>query len=80
VYAFLVFPSRVVCRVHSNLVLLVLVTKLGQGSSSCNGRGRAPVASSFERFNELTGSVKGCKFFNQLSECQILKQDSAVWS
>jgi hypothetical protein len=38
------------------------------------------VASSFERFNKLSGSLKGGKFLDQLSECQILKKDSAVWS
>jgi hypothetical protein len=33
-----------------------------------------------EHGNELSGSVKGVKFFNKLSDYQLLKKDSAARS
>jgi len=36
-----------------------------------------PVAGCYEQSNEPSGSVKGREFFDQLSNCQLLKKDSA---
>jgi hypothetical protein len=38
------------------------------------------VAGSSEHGNELLGSIKGGEFLDQLSDCQLLKKDSAPWS
>jgi len=33
-----------------------------------------------ERGDKPSGSIKGGVFFDQLRECQLLKEDSAPWS
>jgi hypothetical protein len=38
------------------------------------------LAISYEHVDELSGSVKGREFLDQLSNCQLLKKDSALWS
>jgi hypothetical protein len=38
------------------------------------------VAGPFENGNELSGSMKGGKFLDYLSDCQLLKKGSAPWS
>jgi hypothetical protein len=35
---------------------------------------------SCEHGNEFLGSVKGGEFFDKLSNCLLLKKDSAVWN
>jgi hypothetical protein len=38
------------------------------------------VAGSCEHGNEPSGSIKGGEFLDQLSDCQLLKKDSAPWN
>jgi hypothetical protein len=38
------------------------------------------VAGSCEHSNKHSGSIKGAKFLDLLSDCQLLKRDSAPWS
>jgi hypothetical protein len=38
------------------------------------------VAGSCEHGNEVSGSLKGGKFLDWLSDCQFLKKVSAAWS
>jgi hypothetical protein len=44
------------------------------------GSGWDPVAGSCEYGNEPSGSIKGGDGIDQLSDCQLLKKDSAAWS
>jgi hypothetical protein len=37
------------------------------------------VAVSCENGNETSGPIKGEKFLEQLSDCKLLKKDSAPW-
>jgi len=39
-----------------------------------------PVAVSCEHGNEPSGSIKGAKFLDQLSNYQLLKKDPAQWN
>jgi hypothetical protein len=38
------------------------------------------VTCSFERGNEPSGSINGGEFVGYLSDCQLLKKDSAPWN
>jgi hypothetical protein len=42
-----------------------------------SGSGQGPVAGCCEHGDEPSGSVKGAIFLDQLSDCQVLKEDIA---
>ena len=44
------------------------------------GPGQGQVADACEWGNELSGSIKGGEFLDQLQTSQLLKKDSAPWS
>jgi hypothetical protein len=45
-----------------------------------SGSGQRPMAGSCEHGYELTGSIKGGRFLDQLNNYQLLKEDFAPWS
>jgi hypothetical protein len=40
---------------------------------------QGPVADSCEHDNESSSSIKGGKFLDNLSDCELLKKESAEW-
>jgi hypothetical protein len=53
---------------------------VGSCEVDASGSGYRPVADSCEHGNEPSGSIKGGNFLEQLSDYQLLKQDSPLVS
>jgi hypothetical protein len=45
-----------------------------------SGSGLGPVVDSFELGDEPSGSIKGWEFLDSVSNCWLLKKDTALWS
>jgi hypothetical protein len=45
-----------------------------------SGSGQGPVAGSCEHGNQLSGSIKFWEFLEWLTDCWLLKKDSAPWN
>jgi hypothetical protein len=45
-----------------------------------SGSGYGWMVGSCDHVNESLGSIKGRDFPNQLSDCQLLKEDSGSWN
>jgi len=53
---------------------------VGRCGLDSSGSGYEPVVGPYEGGNEPSGSIKGREFLDYLSDCQLLKKDSAPWS
>jgi hypothetical protein len=53
---------------------------VGRRGLDSSGSGQGPVADCCERGNEPLGSIKDGEFLDWLSDCLLLKKDSAPWS
>jgi hypothetical protein len=51
-----------------------------EGGLDAPGSVQGPVAGCCEHGNEPSGSIKGREFLDKLSDCQLLKKDSAPFS
>jgi hypothetical protein len=53
---------------------------VGKCGLDASDSGQGPVAGSCKRGNEPSGAMKGGGFLGKLSDCQVVKKDSAPWS
>jgi hypothetical protein len=67
--------------VDGRIILRWIVRKWGEKVwTECIWLRWGPVAGCCEHGNELSGSIKGGKFLDQLSNCYLQEKDSALWS